>query len=277
MRTAPHTLLALALGASFLGFACSREPAKITVAPAESDLIGKDLAVTLKATVADAKGKPIPEATLSWRSSDEKVATVDPGGKVTGKTSGVVTVSATSEKVTAEARVKFTFVERILITLPDTGLMGPPGTRVPLAVRAENERRTEIKDAPVTYESSAPNIAEVDKDGVVTLKAPGMVTLRALVGKAKGERTEEVVIQIPRFLRLPNTAVFLRPGETTQLEFEVFDKKGQSLKVFPTFTSGDPAVASVNEKGEVSALAPGTTQILVGSGIESRPIHITVK
>lgn len=277
MRTITWTTATLALGAACLSIACGREPAKVTIAPAEADLVGKDPTITLKATVTDAKGKGIPEAALSWRSSDEKIASVDPGGKVQGKASGAVTITATSEKASGDARVRVTFVETIRITLPESGLMGPPGTRIPLAVRVENERRNEVKNATVTYESSAPHIAEVGKDGVATLKAPGVVTLRALAGKVKGEITQEVFIQVPRFLRLPNTAVFMRPGETTQLEFEVFDKKGASLKVLPGFTSTNPAVATVNERGEVTAVAPGTVQILVASGTESRPVHVTVR
>ena len=58
---------------------------------------GKDLA--LKATVTGTKG------TIIWKSSDSKVAGVDKNGKVTGKTAGTVTISATVSGVSTTCKV----------------------------------------------------------------------------------------------------------------------------------------------------------------------------
>jgi hypothetical protein len=56
----------------------------------------------LKATVKDNKGKTI-TVPLVWRSSDEKVATLDPAGRLTALDTGITTVTASSLGVTSQS------------------------------------------------------------------------------------------------------------------------------------------------------------------------------
>ena len=61
--------------------------------------IQKGKSTTLKATV---KGK---SKTVTWKSSDKTIATVDKSGKVTGKKEGTATITATANGVSAKCKV----------------------------------------------------------------------------------------------------------------------------------------------------------------------------
>ena len=56
----------------------------------------------LKATVKDNKGKTI-TVPLVWRSSDEKIATLDPAGRLTALDTGITTITASSLGVTSQS------------------------------------------------------------------------------------------------------------------------------------------------------------------------------
>ena len=70
--------------------------ASVTVAPASLTLLVGGTR-QLRATLRDARGNLLSDRTVSWRSSDPAVATVDATGRVTGVGVGAPTVAATSE------------------------------------------------------------------------------------------------------------------------------------------------------------------------------------
>ena len=70
-------------------------PQRVTLAPGQS--------AQFTATAYDAEGQPIDTARFAWRSSDERVATVNENGVVTGVAAGEATISATSGGVTGSA------------------------------------------------------------------------------------------------------------------------------------------------------------------------------
>ncbi len=86
--------------------ACSETPseppieppvvAAVTVTSAIDTLVPVGWPAQLNATVTDADGNAIAGAVVSWRSSNDTVATVDANGLVTCLTAGSVTITATS-------------------------------------------------------------------------------------------------------------------------------------------------------------------------------------
>jgi uncharacterized protein YjdB len=70
-------------------------PTQLTLAPGESR--------TLVATPRDAEGRELADRTVTWRTTDATVATVDAAGTVTARAPGGVIVTATSETIGATA------------------------------------------------------------------------------------------------------------------------------------------------------------------------------
>ena len=72
-------------------------PATVTVSPATADLTALGATVQLTAEVRDQNGRVLVGATVTWRSSDTRVATVDASGLVTGVAVGVATITASAD------------------------------------------------------------------------------------------------------------------------------------------------------------------------------------
>jgi uncharacterized protein YjdB len=144
-------------------------------------------------------------------------------------------------------------------------------------VKVLDEVNHEIPNAPVIFSSSDPKCATVDKVGTVTLVASGPVTLKVSVGKVESSTKAEVLIQVPKFLKLTKTSLALKKDESAQLEFEVFDEKGKPCKIPPGFVSGDEKVATVDAKGVVTGVGPGSADITLSVGADKRPVKVTVR
>lgn len=78
--------------------------ASVVVTPAETE-VRVLRTVKLVAKVYDAQGKELAGRAITWSSSSTTRATVDQNGTVTGRTLGIVTISATSEGQTGTAKV----------------------------------------------------------------------------------------------------------------------------------------------------------------------------
>ncbi|MDE2975864.1 MAG: Ig-like domain-containing protein [Gemmatimonadota bacterium] len=119
--------------AALLLHACSDDPTDPAMPGASRILVEPDSVVlntigastTLTATVIDAKGDTIDDASVTWTSADAAVATVDKAGMVTSVDFGQTKVSATYDSVTGHAAVevapKFTDREVLEIFYEATG------------------------------------------------------------------------------------------------------------------------------------------------------------
>lgn len=120
----------------------------------------------------EAIAKAAEKLTLVWSSSDEAVATVDETGKVTAVGAGTaeITVALEDGNISSTCEVK--------VVVPAEGVTAPETLN--LEVNGENTAQLDVKATPedatdvtFTYESSNPEVATVDENGVVTAVANG--------------------------------------------------------------------------------------------------------
>ena len=83
----------------------AQAPAAVTVTPDAIQLTAIGETAQLTAGVSDANGNAIADATVTWTSEDEAVATVDATGLVTAIANGATTVTATAGGARASASV----------------------------------------------------------------------------------------------------------------------------------------------------------------------------
>lgn len=81
------------------------DPANVEVSPEELVLTAFGETGELTAAVLDEDGEEIPNATVTWTSSDEEVATVDEDGVVEAVGEGSATITAVSGEVEGTAEV----------------------------------------------------------------------------------------------------------------------------------------------------------------------------
>ena len=119
-------------------------------------------------------------------------------------------------------------------------------------------------DKSVTWSTSDAVVATVDANGLVTAVAPGTATITATTNdgsnlSASCAFTVHQPTVLASSIALNQTAAELNEGETLQLAATVLPENATDKSV--TWTSSDEAVATVNNNGLVTAVAPGTATI----------------
>lgn len=113
--------------------------------------------------------------TVTWKSSDEKVATVDESGLVTAVGNGTANITATTEDGNFKATCQVT------VEIPELTL-SLDKTELALTQTEEQQKLTATVSDPeekVTWLSSDPFVATVTRDGTVTAIANGTATITA--------------------------------------------------------------------------------------------------
>ncbi|HEX5724061.1 MAG TPA: Ig-like domain-containing protein, partial [Longimicrobiaceae bacterium] len=130
---------------------------------------------------------------------------------------------------------------------------------------------------PVAWISLDPGIATVDAQGLVRSLANGTARIVASAG-ARADTAPVRVAQVATALAAGQQSVTLAPGQGTQLTATTIDARGQPVASSTplTWTSTNPGVATVSNTGAVTAVAGGTTRVVVASGALSDTVDVTV-
>jgi hypothetical protein len=132
----------------------------------------------------------------------------------------------------------------------------------PLRARAFNASDEEIPDAVITWTSSMPAVAPVDSlTGTVTGTLSGSTLITARAGSVADTAVITVFDLIQ--LRLPYDTLFLAPGDTFTVPFELALAPGIPQPTI-RFGGGAPGIASIDSlTGFVTAGANGATAYVV--------------
>ena len=247
------------------------DESSLTLAPGET--------AQLTATVSPDDAS---DQSVSWSSSDEKVATVSGSGKVTAVAAGEaeITVTTTDGGKTDTCTVTVTG-ESSGSSESESGSSSSEGgekvtgvtlDRESLALQVGSAQQLEATITPdnagntgLSWSSSNDKIASVDADGVVEALKAGEATITVTTkdggytASCKVTVTEEAVE--PEYIIISKTRLTLRPGETGKLSWSL--EPGGASAAGVSWSSSDPAVAEVAADGTVTAKGAGTTKITV--------------
>lgn len=201
---------------------------------------------------------------VSWRSSNPAVAQVAANGTVTAIAQGTATVTAIAAGDStrrSSATITVVPVVRDLEVQPATASIAVGQTRQ-LAASVAAEPGTDVS---VTWRSSNAAVATVSSSGLVTGVASGAAIISA-VSVADTTRQSTALITVTNAATVQSIDVSprnvaLQAGQTAQLVPQVQVSGGASTGV--TYRSDNPAVASVNFAGLVTALSGGSATITV--------------
>ncbi|MDO4335639.1 MAG: Ig-like domain-containing protein [Bacteroidales bacterium] len=241
---------------------------------------------TLKATeTVQLTATILPETTtdktVNWSSSNPAIATVDNNGKVTAIAVGTANITATAaSRITASCKITVVETPAATITLNKTEASLKATETVQLTATIRPETTT---DKSVTWKSSDESIATVDASGKVTAVAVGTADITATAASGIYASCKITVAETPATsVTIDKTAMGIT-GDNLQMH--VGDTKAIKVTVAPesttdksvTYTSSNPAVASVDTEGLVKALTIGTTTITIKakSGV-STTINVNV-
>ncbi len=148
-----------------------------------------------------------------------------------------------------------------------------------LTATVRDQNGATISGVPVTWESSASNVASVSSTGLVTAVADGTATVTATLGSATGTVSVTVQQVAAEVTLSPNSLVLAGPGTTETVTAFVMDAGGSEIvNVDLTWSSSDASIATVSSSGLVTAVAIGSATITAvnGSQTVTQALSITV-
>jgi uncharacterized protein YjdB len=230
----------------------------ITVTPSTAAIyIGK----TKTMTVTSAGGVTVPNANVTWTTSDATIATVSTAGVVTASATntGTVTITATTSDGMYSSSSTIYVVSGITIT-PATDSL-PVGNSFLLTISSTPS--TSISNTSVTWSSSNTAIATVSAAGVVTASGTNTGTVTITAKTVDGNKSATSTI----YVYLPATGASVSPTSATiavgdpplQLVTTFTPSNATNQNVY--WTSSNPAVAVVNGLGLVTGVSAGTVTI----------------
>lgn len=235
----------------------------VSVTPATTLLVGESAQAS--ASLLDDKGIPLLDRQPLWTSLQPSVAFVTPTGSISALQAGAATIRATSGTVTSDVQVTVQNpVAATIVLARDSATIVLPNASVQFIPLVSDSRGMAIVHPAIVWQSSAPLIASVDANGLVTGHAVGSATIRATTDG----KTASAVIYVRATITATSPAIaslsgVLRPGGT----------------VTATGTNFAPAVASnvvVVDGVPATVTAAAPTQItftLPTSGFPCEPTH----
>lgn len=255
-------LLLASLGAA----SCGKKPAEIRVTPAKVQLFGKARRVPFSAEVLDKKGNVLPGQTLTWESSNPKVATVEASGLVKSVGPGKTQISAHLNALSGAATVVVVDIESVTMTPVRASLVGPVGTTLQLVAEAKDGDLKPVALAP-KWATSDPKVVRVTDSGLIASAGEGRATVTASFGTDVSMGCDvKVFFKEISALEISAATVLLKSGETWKIVATLKDDKGVIIEdPALTWSSSDPKVASVSS-GIVRGESPGTATVSVAVG-----------
>ena len=206
---------------------------------------GKTL--TLKATVYPST---LDDRSVTWKSSNTKIATVSTSGKVKGVKAGTATITCTSNATGLSASCKVTVGS---VSLDKTTLILQKGKTSTLTATVAPST---LADQSVTWKSSDTGIATVSSSGKVKGVKYGTATITC-TSNATGLSTSCEVTVV--YVKLSKTTASLEKGKTLTLKATVYPSTLDDRSV--TWKSSDTKVATVSSSGKVTGVKYGTATI----------------
>ena len=210
-------------------------------------VLEKSKTMTLKATVYPSS---LEDKSVTWESSDTKIATVTSDGKVKGVKTGTATITCTSVatglSTTCKVTVGYVKLDQSEVILEKAKTMTLKATVYP----------STLTDKSVTWESSDTKIATVSSDGKVKGVKTGTATITCTSVATGLSTTCEVTVGS---VKLDRTEVTINKGKTVTLKATVYPSTLEDMSV--TWTSSDESVATVSSAGKVKGVKAGTATI----------------
>ena len=212
--------------------------------------------------------------TLTWTSSDTRVAKVDSNGLVTSVGEGTATITVSADNgVKDTLDVSFALPKPRSISIDQHSMSletYSDKARTPNTVQLTAAYSPDYADTTLTWTSSDTKVARVDSNGLVTPVGEGTVTITVATDNGMMDS-----IQVKYTVPKP-TSVILQASEISLSVYEDASKAAEtfqlSASVKPdyvddslTWTSSDTEVARVDKNGLVTAVGKGTATITVST------------
>jgi hypothetical protein len=235
----------------------------------------------LAAEALDSAGRPVPDARIRFvLSGGSFEGAVTPEGLVTAGSTGTLPVS-----VVASVRGARPFIERI-----EVQMVPGPAARIELAPRAAKlvagqrlrlggQVRSAANDPRpdrLEWASSAPRVARVDEDGLLTALAAGRASISARAGAASATLDVEVVAGPVRRVEITPSRAAGRTGDVIRFTARAIGASGRPIEGLTPAWTFAPGQGQVDPDGAFVGYEPGSYTVSAGFGAASAEAVVTL-
>lgn len=209
----------------------------------------------LSYSISPSNGDP----SLTWRSGDETIATVE-NGVVTGHKVGSTTITATAANGVSGSCTVTVTQPAVSVTLDVQALELEVGLTHQLTATVAPPSSTD----KLTWNTSDYYVVSVSDSGLLTAKSSGtaVITVKTSSGAlATCQVTVKPKAVLPQSVALSQTQARMAVGEALQLSAVI--TPGNTTNPALTWSSSAPEVVQVSSTGVLTALAPGSAEIRV--------------
>lgn len=256
---------ALVLSALLTACSSSSEPrvaiASVEVTPSTaSRLVGET--IQLGAAVKDAEGNILSGQSVSWSSSSQAVASVSASGLVTANGEGTAIITAAAGSRSGVATITVLPAGVAMIEVTPGSVSRRVGETAQLVATAKDARGNTVPGQVFNWSSSNATVASVTATGVVTAHTVGSAVITAASGARSGVANVTVNPEPIASIAVGPSSDTLLVGETTQLTATLRDANNNVVTDrTPTWSTSQPAVATVSGTGLVTGIGDGVATI----------------
>ncbi len=246
---------------------------RIEVSPAQPVVVAQD-SLQLQARALDAAGREVPNAQIRFVGAGARFEAVVSGtGMVVSGATGrfpvsvIATVPGTSPRT---ERVEVAMVPgpaaRISIGTAPTKLVNGQRSHLRATVYS---RHDDVRDDRVVWRSSAPAVARIGADGILTAVGPGRAVISASVGAITSEQAVTVEATPIRSMTIEPTTREARTGDVIRFRLDVTGTNGARLDgLTPTWTIA-PGHGLVTDDGAFVGYQAGEYTVVANLGDRS--------
>lgn len=233
--------------------------------------VGKTQTVSVSVLPANATNQ-----TITYCSSDSKIATVLSSGEVKAVSTGSVIITANAGSISKKIEITVKEVagakEIDLGDYQDTMAIGEK------QLLSATVLPTEVANQTLDYQSSNEEVATVNEMGRITALSVGKTKITVKCGEVKNsfqltvKKTNDIAVTD---IEIGNYEEEMIVDKTQSISATVKPSNATDTTLF--YSSSDTSIATVLSTGEVKAIAKGAVTITVKAGDITKSVPITVK
>jgi uncharacterized protein YjdB len=250
----------------------------ISVSPDDMTLpIGVGEQYTASAIYSDGSVQDLVSG-VTWSTSDPTIASVDGNGLATTVAAGTATITATVGSFTDSSTITVVAAHLLSITVSPATVSMAPGTQQQFtATGIFDDGSTQVLTS-VQWSSSATSVMSIDGNGLGQAVAAGSSTVTATSGAVSG--TSSITVTSATLVSLAIAPLKSNMPSGAMKQFTATgtfsDNSTQDLTLLVLWTSSTSSVATIDNTGLVSSVAPGSTTIGASYGTISQTTTLTV-
>ncbi|MGI4757263.1 MAG: beta strand repeat-containing protein, partial [Janthinobacterium lividum] len=241
----------------------------LTVTPtAASIATGTAQQFTALATFSDGSSQDL-TSSVTWTSSDNTAATIDAVGHAVGTGVGTTSITAQSGSVNGVSTLRVTNALPVSIQITPGTVSLPAGSVLQILATARfTDGSSQDVTSAVNYTSSNSAVATVDSHGHLQAVGSGSATIYATLNGVTASIPVTINNAALSSISITPSDLDLAAGLSSQLTATgtFTDGSTQDLTASLTWTSSNPAVASVSPTGNVVVASVGSAIITANNG-----------